>query len=285
MGPMDIPGNLVSDSSLVQETFELVRQYGGRVSASEIAHAVFRLSHADELVASALVADLLRNDPRFQIDGSSIAIVLDEFENRPLDQNEFVVLDVEAAHGRSLPPKIIEIGAYRVCSGQIVDEFQTLVNPELPVPAFITSLTGITNQMLRNAPTFPNVARDWLWFAGDAILVAHNTAFDLPLLNREIARVFPGYRMRNLDLCTVKLARRLIPDLDGHNLDSLATHFDIPITSRHRAAADAHATAQILIRLLSQLEDHGVPTLAAARVFSVNGAPGAVGDVQLTLGV
>jgi DNA polymerase-3 subunit epsilon len=285
MAAMDIPGNLVSDSSLVQETFELARQRGGRVSAGEIAHSVFRLSHADESLASALVADLVQNDARFRIDGSAITVVLDDFENRPLNQNEFVVLDVEAAHGRSLPPKIIEIGAYRVRSGQIVNEFQTLINPESPVPAFITSLTGITNQMVRNAPTFPDVAREWLRFAGDAILVAHNTTFDLPLLNREIGRVFPGHRMRNLDLCTVKLARRLIPQLDGHNLDSLATHFAIPITGRHRADADAHATAQILIRLLARLEEYGVPTLAAARVFSVNDAPRQTDDVQLTLGV
>jgi DNA polymerase-3 subunit epsilon len=100
------------------------------------------------------------------------------------------------------------------------------------------------------------------------VLVAHNSNFDLNLLNQEIARVFPGCRMRNPDLCTVQLARRVTPALEGHNLDALADHFGIEIKERHRAAGDARATAQVLLRLLDELEIGGVRTLHEARNFN-----------------
>jgi len=266
---MDIPRNLISDSVLVQEAYELAVANGGRVTTSEIVDSVFQLSHADESLATLLVSDLVRNDPRFHISNGVVEIVSDDVEQRPLDEVDFVVLDVEAITTPPLPPTIIELGASRVRGRKTLDEFQTLINPERPVPRFITSLTGITDEALRAAPKFANIVDDWLKFTGDAVLVAHNTSFDLPLLNREIARVFPGCRLRNGDLCTVKLARRLVPELDGHNLDSLAEHFAIAHAQRHRAASDALVTAQVLIRLLDQLREHGVATLAEARTFQI----------------
>jgi DNA polymerase III subunit alpha, Gram-positive type len=270
---MDVPRNLISDSTLVQEAFELVRDNGGRVAATQIVDSVFRLSHADQSLAASLVADFIGSDPRFIISDDGVEIVYDDMEQRALSEIEFVVLDVEAVVTPPLPPRIIELGAYRVRAGRIFDDFQTLINPELPVPPFITSLTGITDEVLSNAPRFAEVANRWLQFAGDAVIAAHNTTFDVPLVNREVARVFPGHRMRNVELCTVKLARRLIPELEGHNLDSLAAHFSIPISQRHRAAGDALATAHILIQLLARLENVGAQTLADARTFCVNGQP------------
>jgi DNA polymerase-3 subunit alpha (Gram-positive type) len=163
---------------------------------------------------------------------------------------------------------MIELGASRICAGEICDEFQTLVNPELPLPRFISALTGITNEMLSAAPQFESIVESWLRFAGDAVLVAHNSNFDLNLLNQEIARVFPGCRMRNPDLCTVQLARRVAPALERHNLDALVDHFGIEIKERHRAAGDARATAQVLLRLLDDLEIGGVRTLHEARNFN-----------------
>jgi DNA polymerase III epsilon subunit family exonuclease len=270
---MDVPRNLISDSTLVQEAFELVRDKGGRVAAAQIVDSIFRLSHADQSLAASLVADFIGSDPRFKISEDGVEAVHDDIEQQPLSEIEFVVLDVEAVVTPPLPPRIIELGAYRLRSSQILDDFQTLINPELPLPPFITSLTGITDEVLLSAPRFPEVASRWLQFAGDAVLAAHNITFDLSLVNRELAHVFPGRRMRNQELCTVKLAQRLIPELDGHKLDSLAAHFAIPISQRHRAAPDALATAQILIQLLAQLEKAGVQTLADARTFCVNGQP------------
>ena len=264
---MQRPRNLISDSSLVQETFDLVRTSGGRTAFTEIADSVFRLANATQDLASSLITDLIQNDPRFSIEGNFLTIKDGQIESQLLKNLEFVVLDVEAIGGRSVPARVIEIGAYRVSSGEIRDEFQTLVNPELPLPRFVSMLTGITDEMVASAPSFGKIAESWLDFAGDCVLVAHNSDFDITLLNEEIARVYPGCKMSNAEVCTVKLSRRLAPFLDNHNLDALAEHYGFEIPQRHRAAPDALATARVLLRLLDELEINGVQTLANARVF------------------
>ena len=265
---MQRPRNLISDSSLVQETFDLVRNGGGRTAFTEIADSVFRLTNVTEDLAASLVTDLVQNDPRFSIEGNLLVIKDGRIESRPLKDLDFVVVDVEAiGGGRSMPARIIEIGAYRVRHGEIGDEYQTLVNPDLPMPRFLSMFTGITDEMLVSAPRFNEIADSWLNFAGDSVLVAHNSDFDITLLNEEIARVYPGCKMSNAEVCTVKLSRRLSPFLDSHNLDALAEHFGFEIPQRHRAAPDALATARVLLRLLDDLEICGVQTLADARVF------------------
>jgi DNA polymerase III epsilon subunit family exonuclease len=282
---MEIPRNLISDSALVSDTFDLLTANNGRATFTEIADQVFRLSHAGQELAALLVADLIRNDPRFRVETAHLAIVDDDTELRPLHEIDFVVLDVEAIVAKTTA-RIIELGAYRVRRGQISDDFQTLINPEARLPRFIATMTGISDEMLAAAPKFGEIVNAWLDFAGEAVLVAHNSSFDLPLLNREIARVFPGCRMRNAELCTVNLARRLVSNSDGHNLDALADHFGIENPERHRAAGDALTTARILLRLLDQLEASGVRTLAEARTYRADAeAPGAGIDLQLTLDI
>src|SRR5229473_4588155 len=134
---MEIPRNLISDSALVQETFDLLTANDGRAAFTEIADEVFRLAHAGEELAALLVADLIRTDPRFRIEAAHLAIVNDDTELRPLNEIDFVVLDVEAIVARTQPARLIELGAYRVRAGQIGDDFQTLINPEARLPRFI----------------------------------------------------------------------------------------------------------------------------------------------------
>lgn len=283
---MESHRNLISDSALVQETFDLLSKNGGRATFTEIVDVVFRLARADEELAASLVGDLVRGDPRFSIEATHLTILDDPIERRPLSEIDFVVLDVEAIGARGVPARIIELGAYHVRSGKIIDEFQTLIDPGIRLPRFIAALTGISDEMLKGAPKFAEIVDAWLDFAGDAVLVAHNSTFDLALLNREIARVFPGCRMRNAELCTVKLARRLMRTLDSHNLDALAEHFGLEIAQRHRAAGDARATAQLLLRLLDQLDAQGVHTLIEARSFRADGeAVGGELGLQLALDV
>ena len=282
---MEIPRNLISDSPLLQETFKLVSDNGGRAAFAEIADVVFRLTNAGDELAASLVGDLVRNDSRFRLDRTHLAISDDSLERRPLNEITFVVLDVEAIIARTRPARIIELGAYRIENGQITAEFKSLINPESPLPRFVATLTGISDQMLAQAPKFSGIAREWLDFAGDAVLVAHNSDFDLPLLNREIERVFPGHRMRNPELCTVNLARRLLRNSGGHNLDALAEHFGFEVTDRHRAAGDAYATARVLLFLLELLEEYGVGTLADARNFRVADRLPQEAGLQLALDV
>ena len=266
--PMPPFTNLISDSTLVQETIELLRDCGGRANAAEIVDAVFKVSHIDEELAGLLVADLVKGDRRFKlVDSKTIELQEDDVESRLLKELDFVVVDLEATGAKMPPNRVIELGAYRICKGRIVDKFLTLVNPEIPIPRFVISLTGITNEMVKSAPLFADVAPRWLDFVSDAVLIAHNAPFDTSFLNHEISRVYPGHRMVNSHLCTVRLSRRVFPGLNNYRLDTVADHFSIPISHRHRAGSDALATAEVFLHLLSRFEDHGVMDLAAARKF------------------
>lgn len=271
---MNTPRNLISDSTLVDETLTLLRENGGRAGFLQISEAIFRLTNIDTELAAAMVADLIENDPRFVIEPEHLLAAEDTTASALLRDLDFVVLDVEAVHGRGIPARITELGAYRVRAGEILDEFQTLVNPEANVPKFLANLTGISAEMLAPAPKFADIAHAWLDFIGDSVLVAHNANFDLPLLNREIARVFPGRRLRNADLCTVDLARRLVPQIESYKLDSVAAYFNVEIPRRHRAADDALATARIFLRLLDALSENGILRLSEARGFHTKLAPG-----------
>ena len=260
--------NLISDSTLVQETIELLRDCGGRANAAEIVDAVFKVSHIDEELAALLIADLVKGDRRFKlVDGKTIELQEDDVETRLLQDLNFVVVDLEATGAKMPPNRVIELGAYRISQGRIVDKFLTLVNPEIPIPRFVISLTGITNEMVKDAPVFADVAPRWLDFVNDAVLIAHNSPFDTSFLNHEISRVYPGHRMVNPHLCTVKLSRRVFPGLNNYRLDTVADHFSIPILQRHRAGSDALATAEVFLHLLSRFGDHGVVDLASARKF------------------
>ena len=260
--------NLVSDSTLVQETIDLLRNSGGRANASEIADAVFKVSHIDEELAGLLVGDLVKGDRRFKIiDGNTIELQAYDSESRLLEELDFVVVDIEATGAKMPPNRIIELGAYRIRGGRIVDNFITLVNPEISIPRFVVALTGISNEMVKLAPLFAEVAPKWLEFVEDAVLIAHNAPFDTNFLNHEISRVYPGHRMINPHLCTVTLSRRVVPGLANYRLETVADHFSISIVDRHRAGSDALATAEVFLRILARLEEHGVRDLATARSF------------------
>ena len=255
--------NLVSDSTLVQDTIDLLTGSGGRAAATEIVDAVFKLSHIDDELAGLLVADLIRNDRRFKIENHTVELLQDDRQARLLKDLDFVVVDVEATGAKTPPNRLIELGAYRIRDGRIVDKFLSLVNPEIPIPRFVAALTGISNEMVKRAPMFAELAPQWLDFVSDSVLIAHNSNFDINFLNHEISRVYPGHRMVNPHLCTVKLSRRALPGLLNHRLDTIAEHFSISIVSRHRAGCDALATAEIFIQLLPKLEEtHGVRDLA-----------------------
>jgi DNA polymerase III epsilon subunit family exonuclease len=260
--------NLVSDSTLVQETIDLLRVSGGRADASQIADAVFKVSHIDEELAGLLVGDLVKDDRRFKIiDGKTVELQQYDSESRLLKELDFVVVDIEATGAKMPPNRIIELGAYRIRGGKIVDEFVTLVNPEIPIPRFVATLTSINNDMVSDAPLFAEVAPKWLEFVEDAVLIAHNAPFDTNFLNHEISRVYPGHRMINPHLCTVTLSRRVIPGLANYRLETVAEHFSVFIADRHRAGSDALATARVFLGLLALLEEHGVRDLATARSF------------------
>ncbi|HEY6188091.1 MAG TPA: exonuclease domain-containing protein [Pyrinomonadaceae bacterium] len=273
MPGMQVRRNLVSDSALVQETVDMLRVCGGCAPATDVADIVLKLSDIEPELATLVVADLVRDDHRLSLrDDMIVELVYEDVEARALHETDFVVVDVETTGAKTPPSRVMEVGAYRVSRGRIVAEFNSLVNPQIPIPPFIARLTGISDAMVKSAPVFADIAHDWLDFVGESVLVAHNAQFDVRFLNHEITRVFPGRRMINSHLCTVKLSRRIFPGLLNYRLHTVAAHFTIPIINRHRAADDALATAEIFIRMLTRLEEYGVRDLASARLFHFNSA-------------
>mgnify|MGYP000450996491 FL=1 len=257
--------NLISESLLINETIALLRSFGGRASAVSVVDFVMKIRRPDPYLAQLLVADLIERDPRLILNGDTVELTDDRFDGRELVETEFVVFDLETTGAKSPPCRITEIGAFRVRNCEVTDEFQTLVNPETPIPRFITQLTGISDDMVRDAPLFSDVVHDFLGFIGDSILVAHNSGFDMRFLNYEIARVFDGYKLANPCICTVQLSRRLLPDVVNHKLKTLAAHYSVDLVNHHRASADARATAHIFVNLLTRLSLQGVNDLAGVR--------------------
>ena len=167
-----------------------------------------------------------------------------------LEALSYVVVDVETTGMNAFfGDRVTEIAAVVVRGGRIAEQFQTLVNPERPIPAMITALTHITPQMVRDAPRFREIATELLQFLQGHVFVAHNAEFDWRFVSAEVARA-TNRQLTGRRLCTVRLARRVLPQLRSRKLDSLAHFYDVTITDRHRAAGDALATAHILLRLL-----------------------------------
>ena len=195
--------NLISDSLLINETIQLLRSFGGRASVVKVVDCVMKITKAEPGLARLLVSDLVGADPRLKLNNDTVELIKNNFERRNFAETNFVVFDLETTGAKTPPCRITEIGAYRVRDGEITAEFQTLVNPETPIPHFISELTGITDTMVKCAPKFHEVAADFLDFIGDSVLVAHNAHFDLRFLNHEIGKIFEDYRVGNQHLCTV----------------------------------------------------------------------------------
>ncbi len=179
----------------------------------------------------------------------------------PLDEVPFIVVDVETTGMDPALDRITEIAMMRVKNGVLVDEFSTLVNPLVVIPANITSITGIDNLMVRDAPTAREIAPYVREFLGDGVFTAHNAAFDWGFVTHTMRRE-TGLGLANLQLCTVKLSRRILPELPSKSLGVVARHLDIRIPERHRASGDAYATALVLVKYLSYLRrEQGIRTL------------------------
>ncbi len=256
--------NLISNSLLINETISLLRSFNGRASAVSVVDFVMKIRRPDPLMAKLLVGDLIERDPRLELREDTVFLIADDHLDGEIAETEFVVFDLETT-GAKEPHRITEIGAFRVKGFEVKDTFQTLVNPETSIPPFITALTGINDEMVADAPRFADIVNDFLEFIGDAVLVAHNSAFDMRFINHEIGLVFPEYRLANQCLCTVALSRRLLPDIENHKLKTVAEHYSIDLSNHHRAGADAYATAHVFVNLLDQLRSNGVTDLATVR--------------------
>ena len=188
----------------------------------------------------------------------------------PLRDITFCVVDLETTGGSAQAGSMItEIGAVKVRGGEVLGEFQTLVNPRTEIPAFIAVLTGISNSMVADAPAIESALPAFLEFAAGSVLVAHNAPFDVGFLKHFAELAGPAWpRFEVLD--TAKLARRVITSDDAPNckLSSLAQLFGASTTPNHRALSDARATVDVLHGLMERLGGLGVHTLEELQTFS-----------------
>ena len=162
----------------------------------------------------------------------------------------YAIVDIETTGGKFNEEGITEIAIYRHDGYQIVDQFISLVNPERPIQAFVVSLTGINNSMLRQAPKFYEVAKRIVEMTQDAVLVAHNAQFDYRVLRTEFDRL--GYDFERKTLCTVELSKKLLPGHASYSLGKLVRALGIPISDRHRAQGDALATVKLFQMLIDR---------------------------------
>ena len=162
----------------------------------------------------------------------------------------YAILDIETTGGKYNEEGITEIAIYKFDGHEVVDQVISLVNPERPIQPFVVGLTGINNDMLRNAPKFYEIAKRILEITQDCILVAHNAKFDYRILRTEFRRL--GYEYERESLCSVELSKKLLPGHASYSLGKLTKALGIPISSRHRADGDAIATVKLFKLLLQK---------------------------------
>lgn len=162
----------------------------------------------------------------------------------------YTIIDIETTGNGLKGNKITEISIFKLDGNKVVDEFTSLVNPQCPIPYFITGLTGIDDKTVRNAPTFKTIAPQILEITQDCIFVAHAVNFDYGVIKEEFRQL--GMDFTRKKLCTVRLSRKLIPGLQSYSLGKLCSAIGISITNRHRAKGDAGATVTLFKKLLQQ---------------------------------
>jgi DNA polymerase III subunit epsilon len=165
----------------------------------------------------------------------------------------YAIIDVETTGGDPKRERITEIAIVLHDGSRVIDQFQSLVNPEVPIPDFITRVTGIDNDMVRDAPRFFEIAKQVVEITEGAIFVAHNARFDYSFVQKEFRRL--GYPYTRKQLCTVKWSRKLMPGLGSHSLRNLCQHLKIDNPQAHRAMSDAMATTTLFEHLLRLAHD------------------------------
>ena len=179
----------------------------------------------------------------------------------------FVVFDIETTGLSKETESITEIGAVKVVDGKIIDRFSTFVNPERPIPAEITKLTGITNEMVADAPVITEILPKFLEFCQDAVLVAHNANFDTGFIRLNAERKC-GIEVKNTVLDTLELSRALLPELKKHKLDIVCEQLGVSLEGHHRAVNDAEATAEVFLKFIDMLAEKEIYKVDDINVFS-----------------
>ena len=241
---------------------ELVEERRGPVVADEAARRLFALRTAPVALARSLLADVVEADARLAWRGDAVGLAQPLGAQLLLEEATYVVVDLETTGLRPGSSQICEIGAVRVRGLELEEEFETLVDPGVPLGPTISALTGLNDRQLRGAPAVSVSVRRFLAFAGYAVLVAHNARFDLGFLDRETERL-TGSRIASPVVDTVPLARRLLAGrVPRASLAQLSWFLGTSVQPCHRALPDAQATAEVLLALIGLAQERGARTVA-----------------------
>lgn len=249
------------DSTLVDRA--IARIADGPVSSAVITRDVLGIPGAPGAVADRLAYALLGADPRvYQRHDGAWQLAAAAPPERPLAACAFAVVDLETTGSSPFRggDRITEVGIWLVEQGRVEVLYDRLVNPERPIQRIVTQVTGITDQMVRYEPVFADHAGAILDALAGRIFVAHNAGFDWRFLDAELRRA-RGVRLEGPRVCTVDLARRLLPHLPSRSLDGVAQWFGLEHRQRHRAGSDAEVTAHVLVRLIDLAAEHGATRL------------------------
>ena len=251
--------------TLADDFYDLLLMSGEPLDFMEAARRLLAVGEAPPILCRQIMNTLTVEDQRFCWTSPATIGLLDWKQADPdMADIAFVVVDLETTGARPGTSKITEIGAVRIEGLRQVGVFETLVNPQRPIPSKIVEITGITSRMVLGAPRIEQVMPHFLDFARDAVVVGHNAAFDLGFLNYELARL-KGTRLGDGAIDTVKLSRRMAPGLPNHRLATVAQALGSSVTVFHRALPDAQATADIFLVLVGRLQEIGITRLYEAR--------------------
>jgi DNA polymerase-3 subunit epsilon len=249
--------------SAKQKLYKFLCSRPAGADAGELVGLLLSGVGSDPELGARIVRQLLDGDPNFIFDADTALWRLAQSDRIRvgLGEAEFTVVDLETTGGRAGPGTIIEIGAYRMVGRRLTESFSTLVWPHGGVvPRFITGLTSITTEMVREAPPIEDVLPAFREFMGERVMVAHNAAFDFGFLDFEYRRIF-GIGLGNPVLCTLRMSRRFMPSLKRRRLDLLAEHFGLSLEGRHRGLGDARMAAELLSIFLEMAERMGITRL------------------------
>jgi DNA polymerase III subunit epsilon len=268
-------GGVVGNMTVREKLHALLESRPEGVPTSELMGVIFSGCGADPDLNDRIVNQLLGADPAFVYDPEHQRWT--SRENLPLqvpsDAAHYVVVDLETTGGQPGGGRIIEIGACRMIGSRIEEAFQTLVRPWTRIPRFISAMTSISNEMVNEAPPIEEVLPGFRRFLGDAVLVAHNAQFDHAFLDFEFRRLF-GIGIRNPVLCTLRLARRLLPSHRRRGLDAMAEHFGLSTQGRHRGWGDARMAAELLAIFIEMAGQMGIKRLDRLLEFQHAGSSG-----------
>ena len=204
-----------------------------------------------------MIADLISNQEFKKLEQEYK--FLSRARGESIDQLDAVILDIETTGLEPTKCEIIEIGALRIRGKEILNVYNSLVKPRAPIPEEITKLTGIDNETVKDSPYLSEVLREFQEFAGLNTLIAHNVAFDIPFIKHHCNALF-GKEINNATICTLKLARHLLPNIANHKLTTVAAHFGVTAKNSHRAIGDVETAFQIWQNFIDLLKNQGIET-------------------------